>query len=194
MKNLGEILLSQRKKLKQTPETLYKSLKIHPKYIKALENNDYSVFDSSVHARGFLKIYAEALGMNVEETLALWRREFGYAFKEDFASHIILEEDSWRGMKKCCPIVSGGLNPTKLKPFIEVMGEVNFITTMGAGVHAHPKGTNAGAKALVQSMEAYQKGIDIEEYAKNHKELKEAIEFFTKNKKEIEELEKIERC
>ncbi|HDQ88665.1 MAG TPA: hypothetical protein ENN92_00760, partial [candidate division WWE3 bacterium] len=86
MKNLGEILLSQRKKLKQTPETLYKSLKIHPKYIKALENNDYSVFDSSVHARGFLKIYAEALGMNVEETLALWRREFGYAFKEDFAS------------------------------------------------------------------------------------------------------------
>jgi ribulose-bisphosphate carboxylase large chain len=29
------------------------------------------------------------------------------------------------------------------------MGETNFITTMGAGVHAHPSGTNAGAKALV---------------------------------------------
>lgn len=84
MKNLGEILLSQRKKLRQTPDSLYKNIKIHPKYIKALEENDYSVFDSSLHARGFLKIYAGVLGLNVEEILALWRREFGYAFPEDF--------------------------------------------------------------------------------------------------------------
>lgn len=105
------------------------------------------------------------------------------AVKKDLIHHVILEEDSWRGMKKCCPIISGGLNPTKLKEFIEVMGEINFITTMGAGVHAHPKGTNAGAKALIQAMEAYEKGIDIKEYSKDKKELKEAIEFFTKDKK-----------
>ncbi|MEN6378633.1 MAG: ribulose-bisphosphate carboxylase [Methanofastidiosum sp.] len=102
---------------------------------------------------------------------------------EDTARHVILEDDSWRGMKKCCPIVSGGLNPTLLKPFIDVMGNIDFITTMGAGCHAHPKGTTAGAKALVQACEAYQKGIDIKEYAKNHKELEEAIEFFSKGKK-----------
>lgn len=102
--------------------------------------------------------------------------------KQDHARHTILENDSWRGMKKCCPIISGGLNPTKLKTFIEIIGETNFITTMGAGVHAHPKGTNAGAKALVQACEAYKKGISIEEYAKTHKELSEAIKFFTKSK------------
>lgn len=101
----------------------------------------------------------------------------------DIARHVILEDDSWRGMKKCCPIVSGGLNPTLLKPFIDVMGNIDFITTMGAGCHAHPKGTTAGAKALVQACEAYQKGIDIKEYAKSHKELEEAIEFFSKGKK-----------
>jgi cytoskeletal protein RodZ len=84
MKNLGEILLLQRKKMHQTPDSIYKNLKIHPKYIKALEENNYSIFDSSLHASGFLKIYAGALGLNVEEILALWRREFGYAFKEDF--------------------------------------------------------------------------------------------------------------
>lgn len=100
--------------------------------------------------------------------------------KKDMAHQVILEEDSWRGMKKCCPIISGGLNPTKLKPFIEVMGNTNFITTMGAGCHAHPKGTHAGAKALVQACEAYKKGIDIKEYAKTHKELDEAIKFFPK--------------
>ena len=102
--------------------------------------------------------------------------------KEDEMHHVILEEDSWRGMKKCCPIISGGLNPTLLKPFIDVMEDVDFITTMGAGCHAHPKGTRVGATALVQACEAYKYGIDIHEYAKDHEELREAIEFFEKKK------------
>jgi ribulose-bisphosphate carboxylase large chain len=100
--------------------------------------------------------------------------------QEDHAHHVVLEDDSWRGIKKCCPIISGGLNPTLLKPFIDIMGGIDFITTMGAGCHAHPKGTQAGAKALVQACEAYQKGISIEEYSKEKSELAEAIEFFTK--------------
>ncbi len=102
--------------------------------------------------------------------------------EEDHAHHVILQDDNWRGIKKCAPIISGGLNPTLLKPFIDVMNGVDFITTMGAGCHAHPKGTKAGAKALVQSCDAYQKGIDIHEYAKTHIELAEAIEFFEKKK------------
>jgi ribulose-bisphosphate carboxylase large chain len=112
---------------------------------------------------------------------------------EDHAHHIILEDDSWRGMKKCCPIISGGLNPTLLKPFIDVMGGIDFITTMGAGCHAHPRGTKAGATALVQACEAYKKNIDIKEYAKTHKELAEAIDFFQKKKKEIRIAEGAER-
>ncbi|MDD2537181.1 MAG: ribulose-bisphosphate carboxylase [Candidatus Absconditabacteria bacterium] len=92
----------------------------------------------------------------------------------------VLSDDSWRGMKKCCPIVSGGLNPTLLKPFIDVMGNVDFITTMGAGCSAHPKGMQVGAKALVEACEAYKQGIDIHDYAKDHPALEEAIEFFEK--------------
>lgn len=107
--------------------------------------------------------------------------------QEDIAHHLILEDDSWRGIKKCCPIISGGLNPTLLKPFINVMGNTDFITTMGAGCHAHPGGTRAGAMALVQSCEAFLKNIDIHEYAKDHKELSEAIDFFEKKPKEIKE-------
>lgn len=101
----------------------------------------------------------------------------------------ILEDDSWRGIKKCCPIISGGLNPTLLKPFIDLMGNVDFITTMGAGTHAHPRGTKAGASALVQACEAIQQGIDIHDYAKDHVELAEAIEFFEGEKKKKEEKE-----
>lgn len=109
--------------------------------------------------------------------------------KEDHAHHTILEDDEWRGIKKCCPIISGGLNPTLLKPFIDVMKNIDFITTMGAGCHAHPKGTKAGAKALVQACEAYVKKIDIKEYAKTHKELAEAIEFFSKKSKDLKNTE-----
>lgn len=99
---------------------------------------------------------------------------------EDAAHHVILDDDSWRGMKKCSPIVSGGLNPTKLKDFIDAIEGVDFITTMGAGCHAHPNGTKDGARALVQACEAYQKGVDIHDYAKDHEELKLAIDFFLK--------------
>ena len=103
--------------------------------------------------------------------------------KKDAANDEILKDDSWRGIKKCCPIISGGLNPTLLKAFIDLMGSTDFITTMGAGCNAHPHGTRAGAKAIVQACEAYLKGISIEKYAKKHKELAEAIAFFSKKKK-----------
>jgi ribulose-bisphosphate carboxylase large chain len=113
---------------------------------------------------------------------------------EDHAHHLN-HDDNWRAMKKCCPIISGGLNPVLLKPFIDIMQGVDFITTMGAGCHAHPGGTNAGAKALVQSCEAYLKKINIHEYAKTHKELAEAIGFFEKkNNKDIREAEQSEKA
>jgi len=112
---------------------------------------------------------------------------------QDHVHHVILQSDDWRGVKKCCPIISGGLNPTLLKPFIDVMGNVDFITTMGAGCHAHPKGTQAGAKALVQACEAYQKKISIEKYAKTHKELAEAIKFFSKKNETIKRAENAEK-
>lgn len=53
-----------------------------------------------------------------------------------------------------------------------------------------PRGTKAGATALVQSCEAYSKGISIEKYAKTHKEFAEAIKFFSKKERGWEEAEK----
>jgi len=82
MKNLGEILKSQRKKRKLTYNQVYAKTKIQQQYIKALEQNDYSIFDGRLHAKGFLKIYAGLLGLNVNQILALWRREYGYTFEE----------------------------------------------------------------------------------------------------------------
>ena len=113
---------------------------------------------------------------------------------EDTIHHLVLEDDSWRGVKRCCPIISGGLNPLLLKPFIEVMKNTDFITTMGAGVHAHPGGTKAGATALVQACEAYLKKIDIKEYAKTHTELAEAIDFYEEKPNDVSVAEETEKA
>jgi len=106
------------------------------------------------------------------------------------AAHLILEqkpkghffEQDWGEMKKTAPIASGGLNPTKLKAYGDAIGSVDFITTMGGGVHSHPGGTRKGAMALIQACEAWIKGVTIEEYAKDHEELAQAIMFYGQKK------------
>ena len=51
----------------------------------------------------------------------------------------------------------------------------NIIIQAGGGIHGHPKGTIAGAKAMRQALDATLNNISLKEYAKIHKELAEAI-------------------
>ncbi len=91
------------------------------------------------------------------------------------------EHTMWRVIRKTAPIVSGGLNPVLLPEFLDVMGSIDFIVTMGGGVHSHPMGTSAGVTALVQSYEAWLQNIPLEEYAKDKEELRVAMDFYNKN-------------
>lgn len=88
----------------------------------------------------------------------------------------------WRIMKKTAPIISGGLNPTLIGKFLDVIGTQDFITTMGGGVHSHPMGTKAGATAVLQAYEAWKQKVPLEEYAQDKEELRLAIEFYGKKK------------
>lgn len=123
-------------------------------------------------------LYLNSIGHFFEQS---WSKipNINKSVKEENTDRFILNDDSWRLVKKCCPIISGGLNPLKLNLFIDIMQSVDFITTMGSGVHAHPNGTKSGAASLLQACEAYLKKVDIHEYAKSHNELKQAIEYFT---------------
>ncbi len=76
------MLKTSRQKKNHTIEDVHRLIKIHKKYIKALENDDYSIFDGKVHSTGFLKIYTEFLDMDTEEILALWRREYEPTFED----------------------------------------------------------------------------------------------------------------
>lgn len=75
-KSVGDMLKGAREKKGLVFADVQKFIKIHPKYLQALESNDYSVFSGSVHVKGFLKIYSKFLGLNVDEVLAFFRREY----------------------------------------------------------------------------------------------------------------------
>lgn len=76
MKTVGSIL----KKARQSQGLDYKKIgvdtKIPPKFLKALEESDWSKFSSPIYAKGFLKNYAGYLGLKINDVLAFWRREY----------------------------------------------------------------------------------------------------------------------
>ncbi len=51
-----------------------------------------------------------------------------------------------------------------------------MVYQFGGGCHGHPDGTEAGAKAIRQALEATLTGASLEEYAKRSLELRKAIE------------------
>lgn len=91
VRSIGAILKSAREKKRVTLDDVYKNIKIHPNYIKALESDDYSIFSGKVHSKGFLKIYCEYLGLNVADILALWRREYGHEFESQLLPKRFIE-------------------------------------------------------------------------------------------------------
>lgn len=99
-------------------------------------------------------------------------------------AHAVAHKADWRVMNKTTPIVSGGMNPVLLGEFIEVAGTIDFIITMGGGIHSHPMDTTAGTKAVVEAFNAWQSGQTfnqaISDNVGNDVELESAIRFYDK--------------
>lgn len=77
-------------------------------------------------------------------------------------------------MKPVLPVASGGLHPGLVPALLETFGN-DVVLQAGGGIHGHPEGTVAGAKAMRQAVEAVLEGKKLEEYAQNHKELALAL-------------------
>ena len=78
-------------------------------------------------------------------------------------------------IKPSAPVSSGGLHPGNIQPVIEALGK-DIVLQIGGGVVGHPDGPKAGALAVRQALDAISKGIPLDEYAKDHKELARALE------------------
>jgi ribulose-bisphosphate carboxylase large chain len=82
-------------------------------------------------------------------------------------------------LKKSLPVPAGSQWAGSTGFLFEKLETVDFGIVPGRAVFGHPMGPEAGARSLTQGWEAVQKGISIEEYSRNHRELKEAIRMHT---------------
>jgi len=83
----------------------------------------------------------------------------------------------FHGITDVLPVASGGLHPGIVPQLLDALG-TDIAVQAGGGVHGHPDGTAAGAKALRQSIDAYVEGVPAAEYAESHPELATALEFW----------------
>lgn len=70
---VGTILKEAREARKMTIRDVAEETNLTPKYIEALENEDYSQFPGETYTNGFLTNYAEFLNLDVDHILNLYR-------------------------------------------------------------------------------------------------------------------------
>lgn len=85
--------------------------------------------------------------------------------------------NEWQGLKRVFPVASGGIYPATVHANLDGYG-IDCIVQAGGGVHGHPGGTTAGARAMVQAAEAWIKRVPLSKYAEDHEELKTALKFW----------------
>jgi len=83
-------------------------------------------------------------------------------------------DQKWFGVKPVFGVASGGVYPSLVPKIIEFMGK-DVVLQAGGGIHGHPLGTESGAKAMRQAVDAFLKKTSLKEYSKTHEELKLAI-------------------
>ncbi len=83
-------------------------------------------------------------------------------------------QQNWNNIKSVLPVSSGGLHPGHVPFLIEHLGN-DLVIQAGGGIHGHSFGTQAGAIAMRQAVDAVMKNISLKEYAKTHVELEEAL-------------------
>jgi ribulose-bisphosphate carboxylase large chain len=88
----------------------------------------------------------------------------------------------WYHIKPILPVASGGLHPGILPELFNIYETTNIVIQIGGGIYGHPLGIEAGARAVMQAIEAYKQEISLEEYAEKHKELKVALETWRREK------------
>ncbi len=78
-------------------------------------------------------------------------------------------------IKPTWPMASGGITPKVVPNVIKDLG-TDIIIGSGGGIHAHPQGPVAGAKAFRQAIQATMQGCPLEQAALDYPELKAALE------------------
>ena len=86
---------------------------------------------------------------------------------------------AWWNIRPILGVCSGGLHPGHVPFLIKNLGK-DLAIQAGGGIHGHPFGTEAGARAMRQAVDATMKNISLNKYAETHVELEEALKMWEK--------------
>lgn len=73
------------------------------------------------------------------------------------------------------PMASGGITPSMVPKVVEDLG-TDVVIGSGGGIHAHPDGPIAGARAFRQAIDAVMAGVSLPDMAAEHEELAKSLE------------------
>ncbi len=98
--------------------------------------------------------------------------------KQDIEKHDVSEthdrlKQNWRNIKPVLGVSSGGLHPGHVPFLIKNLGK-DLVIQAGGGIHGHPNGTIAGAKAMREAVDFYLRKKTMAECP----ELKVALDFW----------------
>ena len=118
---------------------------------------------------------ARMLGADQLHTGTMWGK-MDNDQAEVLADNYALTEPSF-GHKRTFPVASGGLHPGLVARELSLLG-TDVVLQAGGGIHGHPDGTAAGAKAMRQAVDAYMAGVQVADYARDHYELERALKLW----------------
>ncbi len=74
MQTVGEVLRAEREKRGMTVKDIEAATSIRALYISAIENNKFSIVPGEVYLKGFIRNYANYLGLNGQEMVEIYRK------------------------------------------------------------------------------------------------------------------------
>ncbi len=83
--------------------------------------------------------------------------------------------DPLHGLRRSLPLAGGGLHPALIPRLVADLG-IDWALAAGGGVHGHPMGTAAGARAVRQAIDAATSGESLAAAGSSHPELAAALE------------------
>ena len=96
MLSVGQLLKNQREKLDVSFPEVEKSIKIREKLLQAIEDENWTIFNSKFYISGIIKKYSLYLGLDPKKALAFFRRDYErletIRFKKKVASRYLTSE------------------------------------------------------------------------------------------------------
>ena len=78
------------------------------------------------------------------------------------------------------PAFSSGQWAGTAQPTWGAVGHADLLFMAGGGILAHPDGATAGVASIRQAWDAVASGLDVQQAAASHAELRQALDFFGK--------------